>query len=567
MDRCSVQWSDGCTHTPWKQARKDSPELRNRRCATRVNVLTEQQIPPARAAAGSTSRLLNAGCTLLVLVVSIVLFSTPLRHGQNMLAYAQDDFYYYLTITRNLVTGHGSTFDGTTLTNGYHPLYFLLVLGVETIDTSLRAAYSALWLLDVASAITIFLTVRLLISRRISNAPIANGTAVAIVALSALRIMQQMEVTLTLPLGLLLLVLLDRPPGQLTTARWAGIGFLASLVVLSRLDAVFLVSLSVLVILTQRAHRQELSWSKVASFAAAFFPLLLLYLGINRHYFHRWTPISGAAKQARVGFGLHFHAIRDSFSVGSLVLLVLGVLGMYLLSRSWNKLSPQLRVLCTSMLFFPVLQLGTNFVISDWMLFPWYRYSLIFSTTAALLLICLVIAERVPVRSQGPLESVVFIVAIGGLLIVRYVPNPMMVDIADSAVFIRDFARSHPGRYAMGDRAGMVGYIDGVPTVQMEGLVMDDKFLNYIRSEGDIGDVLKQYHVDYYIAFDWRQPRHWPAQGCFHAKEPNQAGPRSPALMDDFCDPPVAQDMRPSGRTIIFDVRGGNGDGQGSSHS
>jgi hypothetical protein len=34
-----------------------------------------------------------------------------------------DDAWYYLTIGRNLVDGRGSTFDGTNLTNGYHPLW------------------------------------------------------------------------------------------------------------------------------------------------------------------------------------------------------------------------------------------------------------------------------------------------------------------------------------------------------------------------------------------------------------------------------------------------------------
>ena len=40
-----------------------------------------------------------------------------------------DDAYYYLGIARNLVDGHGSTFDQINLTNGYHPLW----LGVSTL--------------------------------------------------------------------------------------------------------------------------------------------------------------------------------------------------------------------------------------------------------------------------------------------------------------------------------------------------------------------------------------------------------------------------------------------------
>lgn len=523
-----------------------------------MSTLAEKQTSQATEAGAFSPRILNAGCTLFVLTVCLVLFSAPLRDSDRMLAYAQDDFYYYLTITRNLVTGHGSTFDGTTLTNGYHPLYFLLLLGVEKISTSLRAAYSVLWLLDVVSAVAIFVAVRTLLARRVSNVLITNGFAVAMVALSSLRIMQQMEVTLTLPLGLFMLVLLDRPPAHLKPARWAGIGLVCSLVILSRLDAAFLVLLCIAAIFAQGAHRQALSWSKVASFAVTFFPLILLYLGINHHYFHRFTPISAAAKQARVGFGLSFAAIRDSFSSGAKLMVVLALCGIGLLPRLWRRLSPQLRVVSTSMLLFPFVQLGINLLVSDWMLFPWYRYSLIFSTTAFLMLVGIISTDRVPFRWQRPLGRTVLLAAAGGMLLVRYLPDHMMSDIADAAYFIQNFARTHPGRYAMGDRAGMVGYIDGVPTVQMEGLVMDDKFLSYIRQQGDIGDVLKQYHIDYYIAFDWRQRHNWPEHGCFLAKEPHNAGARSPALMDEFCDPPVAEYMRSTGRTIIFDVRAAN---------
>ena len=34
-----------------------------------------------------------------------------------------DDAYYYFAIARHLAEGHGSSFDGINLTNGYHPLW------------------------------------------------------------------------------------------------------------------------------------------------------------------------------------------------------------------------------------------------------------------------------------------------------------------------------------------------------------------------------------------------------------------------------------------------------------
>ena len=43
----------------------------------------------------------DAGTTVLVLVVTALLFSTPLRRGGDLLPYAQDDLYYYLLVARN----------------------------------------------------------------------------------------------------------------------------------------------------------------------------------------------------------------------------------------------------------------------------------------------------------------------------------------------------------------------------------------------------------------------------------------------------------------------------------
>lgn len=41
-----------------------------------------------------------------------------------------DDAFYYLTIARHVALGHGATFDGVTLTNGFHPIYLLILSGL-----------------------------------------------------------------------------------------------------------------------------------------------------------------------------------------------------------------------------------------------------------------------------------------------------------------------------------------------------------------------------------------------------------------------------------------------------
>ena len=62
----------------------------------------------------------------LVLRILMVL-STPTSQLRDVVDFIYDDGYYYLTIAANLADTGRSTFDGQTLTNGYQPLWLLLL--------------------------------------------------------------------------------------------------------------------------------------------------------------------------------------------------------------------------------------------------------------------------------------------------------------------------------------------------------------------------------------------------------------------------------------------------------
>ena len=44
--------------------------------------------------------------------------------------FTRDDAYYYFKVAQNISEGHGSTFDGIDLTNGYHPLWMLVCIPI-----------------------------------------------------------------------------------------------------------------------------------------------------------------------------------------------------------------------------------------------------------------------------------------------------------------------------------------------------------------------------------------------------------------------------------------------------
>lgn len=68
---------------------------------------------------------------LIVAVMSMSLyaaFSDPQNLSNRW--FTRDDAYYYFKVAQNISEGHGSTFDGINLSNGYHPLWLLVCIPV-----------------------------------------------------------------------------------------------------------------------------------------------------------------------------------------------------------------------------------------------------------------------------------------------------------------------------------------------------------------------------------------------------------------------------------------------------
>jgi hypothetical protein len=103
----------------------------------------------------------------------------------------------------------------------------------------------------------------------------------------------------------------------------------------------------------------------------------------------------------------------------------------------------------------------------------------------------------------------------------------------------------------MGDAAGTPGAVIGQPVVQLEGLVMDQKFLENIREERNLLDVLRAYRVRYYVSTNALSS----ANGCFDLSEPKVAGPRSPHMRATLCKAPVKYFASGEYEVWVFDLQ------------
>ena len=75
-----------------------------------------------------------------------------------LVRYVADDAYYYFVLAGHVAAGRGATFDGTAPTNGFHPLYAVLLAGLRRIlppETVVRLAVLLMASVSVATAAVI----------------------------------------------------------------------------------------------------------------------------------------------------------------------------------------------------------------------------------------------------------------------------------------------------------------------------------------------------------------------------------------------------------------------------
>ena len=165
--------------------------------------------------------------------------------------FTRDDAYYYFKVAQNISEGHGSTFDGINLTNGYHPLWTLVcipIFALARFDLILPLRILIFVLAGLRAATSI------LLYRLLGNViawPIAMLAALYWgfnYYIHATAYQQGLETGLAAFCLVLFLFLLqrferDQKPAPLSWKQIATLSLAATLVMFSRLDMVFLAGL------------------------------------------------------------------------------------------------------------------------------------------------------------------------------------------------------------------------------------------------------------------------------------------------------------------------------------
>jgi hypothetical protein len=488
---------------------------------------------------------LKSGSVLLYLWFLLWTCSTPFRSHAPLVQYTEDDFYYYLKIAQNFASGHGSSFDGIHLTNGYHPLWFLVFVGLSLFSTTLQGAILTVALTSLVSAVATFFLIRKILLVQGLNDLLACGISILITHNAIGTYLQGMETTLAIPLMLLTIIQGQRFLSNPIPSQGLKLGALMGITILSRIDTALWMCLLGGAAIAAPEVRRSLRPRVLLCIAVGLLPVGM-YLLLDHHYFDSWLPISGAAKQLKPTLAPSIRPLRSLAQKGILIPCALAVLSLAVIGTRWKYSSVVERAVYVPTLLFPFVYYGALCFLSDWPLWGWYSYPTIAQFTVAAG-ICVAWLLRPLNRSQtlSAVACIAICVNYGHKLTWHQIP-----EITDASLDIARFSETHPGVYAMGDRAGSAGFLMSSPLIQLEGLVMDKPFLENIKSQRSLKQVLQQYGVRYYIASirgDYT--------GVVNAREPAQAGPASPRMTGVFTERPVALFRHGHVTTVVFDLQ------------
>jgi hypothetical protein len=531
---------------------------------------------PSELASLRIAAVFRAAAWIVALLVSGTWLWHLVAGSPAMFLTLEDDSYYYTVVADRLVSSGKPTFDGFTLTNGFHPLWFLLITALRVLFGRFGALFWGAFacVLFVCTVLTFEMAARFLRTLG-AESWLAAGIAAAFSFGNARLAAMGMETALCAPLFLCLLA--EAARGGLANPRQAAkLGFIASLTVLARID----LGLAVLLLLLGLFFLERPGFKAVLAFGCAGF-LLPVYALANLRWFGGLLPLSAVAKQQLLRTVFHprylwtcaFYTTYEWFAGP---ILGLGVLALYRELRT-SKLDLPLLAAAVPIVFACIFFLLNSF--TGWVFFGWYAFPYAAALPAALWLTWRrwlmndAHGRRSPRRMRAfglALLSCFGVTGIAGATR-HFVERGALGTVSDYSMLamsldLGERLRDHAGTYAMGAMAGAVAQRLDHPVFQLEGLVGDRRMIEHLRKQDPLPQVLEENHVDYLIVSyaDEPAPRR---NGCYVISEPYAMWAKeSKSLRGVLCATPIVDFVTEHGphawsffatlETLVFDLHG-----------
>ncbi len=444
---------------------------------------------------------------LLVFFVLLMQVLGAVRHGGVML---QDDGYYYTVVARHIARSGVSTFDGSSLTNGYHPLWMLVLVAQDLIVGSSSLVTVVMEAVLTSAAAYLFL------DRGAARRPLACAVfAYVYIRFASGMVLTGMEVALFLFCTGLFVAALDAARRAPSSTRAVLIGVTAALMVGARIDAAFFVLPALIAAPVPR--RDRLVALAVLAAAGA------VYGAYNLAVFGAALPVSSAIKSLG---GLQWNALvvrqmRLDWSTLHFKSILVCTLGALLLSPFLllaSRRGTLGRCFSIAALVGGAIYIAKILLLSSWRIWGWYGFAVIFPLLAALYVAAPAVegwwsrlraAHRSDRRADGAVMAavaVLFALAFAGHQVFKLLHTSPPRGTAYWAINHLALVRYGPllggAPVAMGDRAGSFAAEYSGPVVQLEGLVNDVAYLRAVKAGDDVTDLLCRRGVKFLVDYE-----------------------------------------------------------------
>jgi hypothetical protein len=433
-------------------------------------------------------RRTELGLGIAVSVLIVLYVSILLKVPDRLFA---DDSYFYFQVAWNFARGMGSTFNNIMPTNGYHPLWMLVLALVYKVVPSRVEAVPVIGGVIAALNLAMLWTVYRLLAK------VAGGLwIVAFVLLIAFVFMSQLGTEGTLS-GLLLALLMNsayemsKAP---TAGRAAAYNVITVLAVLARLDNIFIVGFVWLAVWWTLGDPGKREGRRMQLLALPLYAVLWGgYLASNWIYFHTLQPISGMLKSQSTGnhpFGTNLpHTAWLGLAVIAICLPIVGVWKRDLFFRT-VEVPFALGILCHAAYIV--------FAMSNETRWSWYYTSWILLSSVLMARVASIVLERRHWLVAPVGVVCVLVLAVGWWKgdYKRIYRGPEVIPPASFNEVV--YKQAGLRRVFAYDQPGSLAYHSDLKVVPLDGLMGNIKFQHDLATKG-IQAVATEEHIDGFI--------------------------------------------------------------------
>ncbi len=438
---------------------------------------------------------------VLGIVFILIWISSPIEY---LLSFTNDDSYFYLKTALNFAKQGKSTFDGISLTNGYHPLWFLiltvvfklsLLSGVSSENLLLRIVFLLVTFLNI---IILYLIKKAFFEFEINHKNKAFLLSLVLLIPFVLFYQLGLETQIFTLFFFIVITQVSRffiNPDNVKLK--IGISISLSLLFLSRVDLFWYILTMLLIYILLKDRNLFHEFLKILSLP---FVTIFVYVLINKMVFNTYYPISSYYKLSfNIFENLKFFPtpLKNPIDFSILFLIiVLKLSSIFFLNKSRCHKNDFVKILIWSNFTF-IFFLLINFLINSNGVREWY-YT--FPMFTSIMCFSLVISTQ---RIYNIILLASFVINLFYFTIFRmnYYNHTSAYNYA---LDLKKSIKEDSIIYQV-DYSGLISFFSGKSIINGDGLINSYEYYEYVKS-GRLKEYLENYKPEYLSFYSFENP-------------------------------------------------------------